>query len=56
MMSLLKNLFREAANNDLIVMGRAKQTQGLLQDTLERLIKQSGRPILVAAKSAPKHF
>ncbi len=50
----IENLIREAANNDLIVMGRAKQTQGLLQDTLERLIKQSGRPIMVAAKSAPQ--
>lgn len=50
----IENLIREAGNNDLIVMGRAKQTQGLPQDTLERLIRQSGRPILVVARSAPQ--
>jgi nucleotide-binding universal stress UspA family protein len=50
----IENLIREAGNNDLIVMGRARQTQGLSQDTLERLIRRSGRPILVAARSAPQ--
>jgi len=38
------------------VIGRAKQSQGLSPDTLEHLILNSGRPVLVAASAAPRAF
>jgi nucleotide-binding universal stress UspA family protein len=47
-------LIAEACNCDLIVMGRARQTQGLSQDTLERLVRQCGRPVLIVAGAAPQ--
>jgi nucleotide-binding universal stress UspA family protein len=50
----LARMIFHARHNDLIVMGRAKQTQGLAPDTLERLILGCGRPILVAATEAPQ--
>jgi nucleotide-binding universal stress UspA family protein len=34
-------------------MGRARQTQGLPPDMLELLVLNSGRPMLIAASSAP---
>src|SRR5256885_13004768 len=37
-------------------MGRAKQKQGLAQDTLERLVLVCGRPMLVAATAAPQRL
>jgi nucleotide-binding universal stress UspA family protein len=43
-----------ARHSDLIVMGRARQKQGLAPDTLEHLALNSGRPILVAASAAPQ--
>ena len=46
-------LMANAKNSDLVVMGRAKQTQGLPQDTLERLILRCGRPMLLAGATAP---
>src|SRR5262249_54058983 len=43
-------------HSDLVVMGRAKQKQGLPQDTLERLVMNCGRPMLVVASEAPKQL
>jgi hypothetical protein len=37
-------------------MGRAKQRQGLAQDTLERLVLVCGRSMLVAATAAPQRL
>jgi nucleotide-binding universal stress UspA family protein len=50
----IDHLIAEASHSDLIVIGRARQTQGLSPDTLERLVKQCGRPVLVAATLAPQ--
>jgi nucleotide-binding universal stress UspA family protein len=50
----LERLTASGLQSDLIVMGRAKQTQGLPSFTLEHLIKRSGRPMLIAASSAPQ--
>lgn len=43
-----------ARHSDLTVLGRAKQKQGLAPDTLEHLVMNCGRPILVAATAAPQ--
>ena len=43
-----------ARHSDLIVMGRARQKQGLAPDTLAHLVLNCGRPILVAATAAPQ--
>lgn len=45
-----------ASQSDLAVMGRARQKQGLAPDTLEYLVRNCGRPILVAANAAPRTF
>jgi nucleotide-binding universal stress UspA family protein len=45
-----------ARHCDLVVMGRAKQKQGLAQDTLESLILVCGRPMLVVATAAPERL
>ena len=50
----LERLVFHARHSDLIVMGRAKQKQGLAPDTLEHLVLNCGRPILVAATAAPQ--
>jgi nucleotide-binding universal stress UspA family protein len=50
----LARLTFHARHNDLVVMGRAKQTHGLPPDTLERLVLGCGRPLLVAATVAPQ--
>ena len=50
----LERLTFHARHSDLIVMGRARQKQGLAPDTLEHLVLNSGRPILVAASTAPQ--
>jgi len=42
-----------AQQSDLVVMGRAKQRQGLSPDTLERLVRHGGRPVILAATMAP---
>lgn len=47
-------LVAEAWNCDLVVMGRARQTQGLSPDTLERLVRHCCRPVLLASASAPQ--
>jgi nucleotide-binding universal stress UspA family protein len=43
-----------ASQRDLVVMGRLRQKQGLAQDTLEHIIRESGRPVLAAGRAAPK--
>lgn len=50
----LERLTFHARHSDLIVMGRARQKQGLAPDTLEHLMLNCGRPILVAATAAPQ--
>lgn len=50
----LERLTFHARHYDLVVMGRAKQTQGLRPDILERLVLSSGRPMLVAGSAAPQ--
>jgi nucleotide-binding universal stress UspA family protein len=45
-----------ARHSDLIVMGRAKQTQGLAPDILDSLVLSCGRPMLVAASNAPQQL
>ena len=52
----IERLTVHAADSDLIVMGRARQTQGLPQYTLERLILQGGRPMLIAASGMPREL
>jgi nucleotide-binding universal stress UspA family protein len=50
----LERLTANGMRNDLIVMGRLKQTQGLPSLTLEYLIKRSGRPMLIASSGPPR--
>jgi len=52
----LKRLTEKALRNDLIVIGRLKQTQGLPTRTLEHLIRRSSRPMLVAASGSPREL
>jgi nucleotide-binding universal stress UspA family protein len=49
----LERLTFHARHCDLVVMGRARQTQGLAPETLEHLVLNCGRPILVPATAAP---
>jgi len=50
----LERLIFHARHSDLVVMGRARQRQGLAPETLEQLVLHCGRPILVAATAAPQ--
>jgi len=50
----IERLIFHARHSDLVVLGRAKQTQGLSPDTLERLVMNCGRPVLLAASAAPR--
>jgi len=50
----LERLTFHARHSDLVVMGRVRQKQGLAPDTLEHLVLNCGRPILVAATAAPQ--
>lgn len=50
----LERLTFHARHSDLIVIGRARQTQGLAPVTLAHLVLNCGRPILVAATAAPQ--
>jgi nucleotide-binding universal stress UspA family protein len=52
----LERLTFHARHSDLIVMGRAKQSQGLPPDTLERLVLSCGRPMLVATSAPPQNL
>jgi hypothetical protein len=50
----IERLTSHAHHSDLVVMGRARQTQGLSPDTLEHLVLNCVRPVLVAATAAPQ--
>jgi nucleotide-binding universal stress UspA family protein len=50
----IERLTFHARHSDLVVLGRARQTQGLSPDTLEHLVLNCGRPVLVAASAAPR--
>jgi nucleotide-binding universal stress UspA family protein len=50
----IERLIFHARKSDLIVMGRAKQKQGLSPDTLEHLVRKCGRPVILAAAAAPQ--
>jgi nucleotide-binding universal stress UspA family protein len=50
----LERLTLHAGRGDLVVMGRLRQKQGLAPETLEHLARHCGRPILVAATTAPR--
>ena len=50
----LECLSRHASQRDLVVMGRARQKQGLAPDTLEHIVRKSGRPVLTAGSAAPR--
>ncbi len=45
----IERLVDEGGKHDLVVIGRARQKQGLAQDTLEMLIRQCARPLLIPA-------
>jgi nucleotide-binding universal stress UspA family protein len=49
----LECLNAHASQRDLVVMGRARQKQGLAPDTLEHIVRMSGRPVLAAGTAAP---
>src|SRR5215472_17409800 len=50
----LEYLRSQASQRDLVVMGRLRQKQGLGQDTLEHIVRKSGRPVLTAGSAAPR--
>ncbi len=50
----IERLTFHARQSDLVVIGRARQTQGLSPHTLEHLIRNCGRPVLVATGAAPQ--
>jgi nucleotide-binding universal stress UspA family protein len=50
----LECLQSHASQRDLLVMGRARQKQGLGPDTLEHLVRHCGRPVLIAGNLAPQ--
>jgi nucleotide-binding universal stress UspA family protein len=51
-----KCLMFHARHNDLVVMGRATRHNGLPPDLLQTLLLGCGRPILLAASSAPRRL
>ncbi len=50
----IERLTLYARKSDLVVIGYARQTQGLSPHTLEHLIRNCGRPVLVATGAAPQ--
>jgi nucleotide-binding universal stress UspA family protein len=50
----LECLNSHATQRDLVVMGRARQKQGLAPDTLEHIVRHSGRPVLTAGTAVPR--
>jgi nucleotide-binding universal stress UspA family protein len=52
----IERLVFHARHSDLVVMGRSKQKQGLPPDALARLIMTCGRPMLIAASTAPQEL
>jgi nucleotide-binding universal stress UspA family protein len=51
-----QRLMYYARHNDLVVMGRAKNPNGLPPDIIEVLLLGCGRPILLASSTAPRHL
>jgi nucleotide-binding universal stress UspA family protein len=49
----LQRLVFHARHNDLVVMARARQSDGLPPGRLETLLMTSGRPLLIASSSLP---
>ncbi len=49
----LECLSAHASQRDMVVMGRLRQKQGLAPDTLEHMVRSSGRPVLAAASNPP---
>jgi nucleotide-binding universal stress UspA family protein len=49
----LQRLLFHARHNDLVVMGRHTQSDGLPQTRLETLLLESGRPLLLASSAVP---
>jgi nucleotide-binding universal stress UspA family protein len=49
----LERVMFHARHSDLVIMGRASHPNGLSPDFLERLVLGCGRPVLIAAKTAP---
>lgn len=47
-------MISHASKRDLVVIGRLRQKQGLAPDTLEHMVRNSRRPVLVAANEAPR--
>ncbi|MBV9522207.1 MAG: universal stress protein [Alphaproteobacteria bacterium] len=52
----IEYLVEAAGKHDLVVIGRARQKQGLPQNTLERLIRECKRPLLIPTKEAPNNL
>jgi nucleotide-binding universal stress UspA family protein len=50
----LECLSAHASQHDMVVMGRLRQKQGLAPDTLEHMVRNSGRPVLAAATEPPR--
>lgn len=45
----MSRIIRHARHNDLVVLGRHTRSNGLPPDIAERLLMESGRPVLIAA-------
>jgi nucleotide-binding universal stress UspA family protein len=52
----LERILFYARHSDLIVLGRRSRPNGLAPDFLERLLLDSGRPLLIASETAPREF
>ena len=52
----LERVIYHARHNDLIVVARAKRSNGLPSDFLERLLLDCGRPVLIAGPASPQAF
>ena len=50
----IERLIFHASQSDFVVMGRAKQKQGLAPGTREYLVRTCGRPVILAASAAPQ--
>jgi nucleotide-binding universal stress UspA family protein len=50
----IERLIYHAGQCDVVVLGRARQSQGLSPKTLERLVRGCARPVLVAANAPPQ--
>jgi nucleotide-binding universal stress UspA family protein len=47
-------LVRQARHNDLVVMARARKSDGLASDRIETLLMESGRPLLIVPHQTPR--